>query len=202
MYEFTVLKNTSKIYYNGSAWESNRCGQFKILAKSNKAKINRNGTVCYPYYLCEFPDRTVIIAHYDSIKHGMVVNPYYPSVYGVGYIGIGDWKPTINRRKTKEYMIWSCMLQRCYSDSFQIRNPQYRKCSVDPRWFCFQTFCKDIMLLKNYRQWKENDGWEFDKDYKVFGNTIYSKFTCMFLLKTDNLTEMNQRKIQKKVVEK
>lgn len=128
----------------------------------------------------------------------MVVNPYHPSVYGIGYIGIEDWKPTVDRKMRKEYMLWTCMLQRCYSKNIQLRNLQYHKCSVDPIWFCFQTFCKDIMLLENYLQWKQNDGWELDKDYRVSGNTVYSSYTCMFLMKSDNLIEMNKRMIKKK----
>lgn len=54
------------------------------------------------------------------------------------------------------------------------------------------------MLLENYLQWKQNDGWELDKDYRVSGNTVYSRYTCMFLMKSDNLIEMNKRMIKKK----
>jgi hypothetical protein len=198
--QYNIIENTSKIYYNGSKWNSNGCGEFEIIGKTDRSRLNGKGSLFYPYCLCQFKDKTIIEADYGAIKAGRVKNPNYPTVYDIGYVGQGKWNPTINRQKTREYSIWSDMIQRCYSEKCQEKHPTYKGCVVDVRWHCFQTFCDDIQELENYKQWKEGvDNWELDKDTKIKGNKLYSKDTCAFILQTKNMNEMNQRTISNKL---
>lgn len=196
MEEYQQIENTSKVYFNGSIWDSNNCGKFTIIGRIDKYYLTNNGKKKYNFYLCQFEDGTKIVAEANAIRNGKVKNPNTPSVCGVGYMGQGQWKTTINYKNTKEYTIWARMLERCYSErtqEFKFPYISYKNCIVNQRWHCFQKFCEDIQELENYQQWKHGSGWELDKDIKVKGNKIYSKDTCMFVLEKDNINEMIQR---------
>jgi len=196
MQQYELRENDSKVYYNSSKWKSNNCGEFTVIGKLNKYDLV-NGRKKYRVYLCQFEDGTIVEAYFSAIHIGNVSNPNSPSVHDIGYIGEGQWKAstveTGKRKITKEYCAWSSMIQRCYSEKYQAKFPTYKECTVHERWHSFQNFCEDIQELENYQQWKDNDGWELDKDIKVTGNKVYSKNTCMFVLETVNTNEMNKR---------
>ena len=100
-------------------------------------------------------------------------------------------------KHTKEYILYRNIIKRCYDDSNKI----YKNVVVDERWLNFQNFCKDIQELENYNDWKNDNSkrnkWEIDKDILCEKLNIqpkkYSKDTCMFILKKDNMSEMNKR---------
>ncbi len=45
----------------------------------------------------------------------LLKNLYIPSVYGIGYIGQGIFKPSLNCKITKVYSVWADMLKRGYN---------------------------------------------------------------------------------------
>jgi hypothetical protein len=111
---------------------------------------------------------------YDQVVLGNVKNPYHPSVCGIGYIGQGEYKPSINGKNTKVYNMFSNMIERCYNEKIQEKYTTYKNCSVDKSWFNFQNFaewCKSSYV----------EGWHLDKDILVKGNKIYSPETCCFV---------------------
>ena len=116
---------------------------------------------------------------------------------GVGFMGQGKWKSKINGKATKEYSTWLHMMTRCYSERSHKENPTYSDVIVSERWHCFQNFCNDISKLKGYNDWKNNDGYELDKDIICELNNIipkiYSLETCMFIKKSENLSESTSR---------
>jgi hypothetical protein len=95
-------------------------------------------------------------------------------VYGVGFIGEGKFKSSLNGVRSKAHKTWTGMLERCYSEKCHARNPTYKECSVCDEWHNFQNFAK--WFFKNYIK-----GFELDKDIKVKGNKIYSPDTCIFV---------------------
>jgi hypothetical protein len=110
---------------------------------------------------------------YSHIKRGQVKNPFHPSVYGVGYIGVGIHRVSLNREHTEAYKTWRRMLMRCYSSTTQEKQPTYKGCTVDERWHNYQ----------NFAEWFENKyvkDWQLDKDILTKGNKIYSSETCCF----------------------
>lgn len=72
------------------------------------------------------------------------------------------------------YRTWRDMLERCYSKSYQERQPTYRGCSVVGEW----------LIFSNFRAWMRGQDWngkELDKDILEFGNKIYCPEKCAFV---------------------
>ena len=94
-------------------------------------------------------------------------------VYGVGINDL-DEPVKVNGKYFKFYVVWTSMLQRCYSEKYQTKKPTYRGCSVCDGW----------LLLSNFKVWFDvnyREGMALDKDILVKGNKIYSPDTCRFV---------------------
>ena len=91
-------------------------------------------------------------------------------------VGISDLPHPVrvNGKLLKSYGVWSAMLMRCYSASYQKNNPTYVGCSVDKDWQLFSNF--ERWFLANY-----TEGCALDKDILFPGNKIYSAETCVFV---------------------
>ena len=110
---------------------------------------------------------------YSNFKSGSIKNYFYPTICGVGYIGI-NLKDEI-LRKTKSYKVWVDMIKRCYGKRI---NQAYKDCLVCDEWLCYANFKKWFDL--NYYSingMKMN----LDKDIMVKGNKLYSPDTCIFV---------------------
>lgn len=106
-------------------------------------------------------------------------------------IGINDYEGTVSyvkngkRKKIKSYATWNSMVERCYSNKFQEKQPTYKGCEVSKEW----------LLYSNFKKWFDNNfpfelseeiRFEIDKDLMIKGNKIYSEKTCLFLPKKIN----------------
>lgn len=105
----------------------------------------------------------------DNIDRKMLI-----TVLGKEYIGIGEYKISVNGLQTKAYKAWHNMLKRCYSKSFLKTRPTYENCKVCDEWLCYQTFAK--WFYENYIE-----GYQLDKDILQKDNKIYSPETCCFV---------------------
>lgn len=110
-------------------------------------------------------------ASYVSAKEGSVKYPFHPSVYSVGYIGVGTYSYTLD---TKAHITWNNMLRRCYSLRYQELHPTYKGVTVCKEWHNFQSFAD--WFTDNYR-----DGWHLDKDLLSGDVKVYSPETCVFI---------------------
>lgn len=132
--------------------------------------------------------KKILIEHLDEHRHksyvqakdlhkGTIKNPYRPSVYGVGYIGCGRFKATINGKSSQKYQIWNGMLERAYSTRFAVNYPTYDGVTV----------CEEWHNLQNFAEWCDKQpnscekGFDLDKDLLVPGNKEYGPKTCSFL---------------------
>ena len=52
------------------------------------------------YCTCKI-ENYIFEANYDNVKRGKYKYPFFPSVYNVGYIGVGKYKTKINGKNTK-----------------------------------------------------------------------------------------------------
>jgi hypothetical protein len=111
---------------------------------------------------------------YKQIVKGQIKNPYHESVYNIGFIGDGNYKPSLKGVYYKYYIVWSSMLGRCYSKNKQKKHPTYKDVTVCDEWLNFQNFAK--WYEENYIE-----GFHIDKDILFKGNKIYSPETCCFV---------------------
>jgi hypothetical protein len=121
---------------------------------------------------------------YQNFKKRNIKCPYERSLYGVGYLGEGDYKVSENGKATRVYTTWRGMLERCYSEEYQKRQPTYKDCKVNEEWYNFQNFAK--WYESNYYE-VEGEIMCLDKDILVKHNKIYSSETCIFVPQTINI---------------
>ena len=141
-------------------------------------RTNKDVDVYFPEYDCIVKNQ-----QYGNFKNGKIKCPYERSVYGIGYIGEGDYRVSENGKPTRVYDTWKSMIQRCYDEKFHEKNPTYKNCSVTDEWYNFQNFAKWY-----YENYYEIDGekMNLDKDILHKGNKIYSPENCIFVPQTIN----------------
>jgi hypothetical protein len=133
----------------------------------------------YKDILVQFQDEYNGIVHttYKHFIDGSVKNPYYPSVYNIGMIGV-KYPSKINKKQTKEYEAWKGMLRRCYDKKKKEEQPSYKDVSCCDEWLLYENFYEWLHEQDNFDKWLNNDGWAIDKDILIKGNKIYSPDTC------------------------
>lgn len=131
---------------------------------------------------------------YQACELGEVINPFYKSVYNVGYIGLdtnGNRVKTTGKNK-KAYNTWYNMMYRCYCTEFHEKYPTYKNCIVCERWHCFARFLEDLPSIEGYNYWLKNNDVALDKDLK--GKNVYSLSTCCFVSRSVNSKERDERR--------
>ena len=156
----------------GKVCKSKSSGDFKIL------KYNGSKDVEIQFINTGFET----IATLGNIKNGKVKDLYLPSVYDVGIIGT-KYPSEVNRVKTKEYVLWQNMFQRCYSTTLKKRNPTYEGCEVSENFKYFEYFYEWCHKQIGFN----NEGWQLDKDLLIKGNKVYSEDFCVFIPSDINL---------------
>ena len=150
---------------------SNRIGEEYMSNDGTLIKIiDYNG--CYDV-LIEFQDehKYRMRVEYHNLKRGNVKNPYCKLLYGKGYIGVGPYEQTINRKATREYDMWRKMFDRCYSGKY----PAYNDCKVCEEWWNFQNFAK--WYTEHYYE-IPGQVMQIDKDWLCVGNRLYCPENC------------------------
>lgn len=113
----------------------------------------------------------------QHIRSGAVKDLMRPSIFGVGFIGVGSYEANKNGKSTAEYALWFNMMTRVYDSKYHARYPTYTKCRVVREWHNFQTFAAWCQKQKGFGR----SGWQLDKDILIEGNKIYSPATCCFV---------------------
>lgn len=111
-----------------------------------------------------------------NIKKGFVKNPMYPSVLGVGFTGVGEYRSKIDGKDDPAYIMWMSMMIRCYCKEFQKRDVSYIGCSVGSHWHNYQNFAQWYYGHDNC-----NEGYQLDKDLLVRGNKVYGPKNCSLI---------------------
>ncbi len=150
----------------GKVCKSSNSGDFKIV------KYNDVRSVEIRFLKTGF--ETVV--ELGNIRNGKVKDRYVPSVYSIGIVGI-KYPSAINGVKTKEYDLWTGMLERCYSDSFKKKYPTYEGCEASENFKYYEYFYEWCNKQIGFG----NKDWHLDKDLLIKGNKVYSENTCVFL---------------------
>lgn len=129
--------------------------------------------------IVEFQDeyKTEVHTSYREFVNGNVKNPYYPSVCGVGMVGV-KYKAAIGRNAIKEYEAWRGMIRRCFDKKTKEKGFAYKDVTCCKEWLNYENFYEWLHSQENFDKWYNDDGFDVDKDILVKGNKIYSPDTC------------------------
>lgn len=145
----------------------------------------------YEDVIVEFQDEHHYRLHttYTNFKRHQALNPYDKSVFGVGYLGEGNYSTGTSKKRSQEHRVWRCMLERCYSEKYKEDNKAYYGiATVCDEWKCFQKFA----------EWYNNNKYEvdgrlhLDKDILFPENKIYSPETCLLVPQRINMLFMTR----------
>lgn len=161
-----------------------RTGEIGFNTNGERMTIVRYGNV--KDIDIQFEDGTIVEhKQYDNFLRGKISNPYFPSAFGVGYMGIGEFKSKDeNGKPTKCYNAWHNMQKRCYYSKYQEKNTTYENCTVCKEWHNYQVYAK--WHNENYYE-IEGQTMALDKDILNKGNTVYSPETCVFVPQSINV---------------
>lgn len=171
----------NKLEFEGKIMQSKSYGDFKII------KYNSTNDVEIEFLSTGYKTS----AHLSNIKKGSVKDPYFPVIYGVGYIGEGKYTSRIDGIQLISYKRWKEMLSRCYNKS----NSSYKNYGAEGVYVC-----DEWHNYQNYAKWWEenctNDKQVVDKDILHKGNKCYSPENCCFV-PSDTNTLFTSRKHEK-----
>ena len=160
----------------GGIFTTNNCGEILITKYTSSINVE-----------VKFINTgSVLKTQAASIRKGNVKDNMHPTANNIGFLGLGEFPATIQRRNTKHYETWRAMFRRCYSINLQKKQPTYKGCTVCDEWRNFQVFAKwfdDRMF----------DGCQLDKDIKIKGNKIYSPSTCSVVTKAENTLAAHEK---------
>lgn len=114
----TMSKANERKYQVGTVHQSIAWGEYKVIGAVNLANIKIKFT------------KTGYTAMYSvtELERSDVKDKLYPSIHNRGYIGIGNFKATVNRKTTRHYQRWAYLI--C-SDK-----------QICDEWLNFQTFAR------------------------------------------------------------
>ena len=150
----------------GKVCKSKSSGDFKIVKYNDKTNVE------IQFLKTEYETTATL----GNIRNGKVKDPYVSSVYGVGMLGT-KYPSKVNGVKTKEYELWTSMLERCYSDIFKKKYPTYEGCEVSENFKYYEYFYEWCNKQIGFG----NKDWHLDKDLLIKGDKFYSENTCVFL---------------------
>ena len=169
-------------------YESNyrNYGKYIIIKEYNKIINNENRKVVD----CQFLETGYIkTIRKDSLKKNQhPTDNFKRTLNNIGYLGNYDKIKNFSDEEIKTLKkIWSRMIVRCYNGD----KSEYDNIFVHQDWHSFENFLNDVRYIPQYHLAKENNflNWELDKDY--YGSNGYSKNTCVFLTKKENLLYRN-----------
>ena len=154
----------------GKVCKSKLSGDFKVL------KYNDSRNVEIQFLNTGYE----MVARLDNIKSGKVKDRLSPSVYGVGVVGT-KYSISEGDVKTKEYVLWCSMLERCYSDTYKKKKPTYEDCEVSENFKSYEYFYEWCNKQIGFNNDGNGNPFQLDKDLLVKGNKVYSESTCVFL---------------------
>ena len=177
---------SKKIDRTGETSVSNVGCVMKIVEYNNREDI-----------IIQFEDKYKYRVHtsYKHFKNGQCKNPFFPSVFGHGYLGVDKEGnvPKMSELKdgkwciTWEYNKWQRMLQRCFDNKLKEKKPTYKDVTCCDRWLCFANFLEDFEILKQEYNWNVDEKLNLDKDILNKGNKIYSLENCVLVPNWINL---------------
>lgn len=165
-------------FKNGKLWNKfYRMGETNINSQGDRMKIV--GYETNMSIVVEFQDdyKSRVNSSYANFLSGNVINPYHPTICGVGIIG-NKYSCCKNKKTTKEYYTWTNMLLRCFDEKYKQQNTTYKDAICCESWLLYENFYEWLHQQDNFVEWYNGDRWAIDKDILIKGNKVYSPETC------------------------
>ncbi len=154
----------------GKVYKSLNSGDFKIL------KYNGSKNVEIQFLKTGYQTSVRL----GDIRNGNLKDPYSPSVYSIGIVGT-KYPISEGGVLTKEYILWTHMLQRCYSDSYKKKQPTYEGCEVGDNFKYYEYFYEWCNKQIGFGNEGDENPFHLDKDLLIKGNKVYSENTSVFI---------------------
>lgn len=165
----------------GEKYQSHSCNQFTVVGKVE-------GIQKYKIIFDEINGvKYETIAHYNLVVNGKIKNPYYPTIYGVAYLGNAT-----NKDNPAIYTRWKNMLKRVYDEKHGAYQTSKRNdVTICERWHCFENFLNDFVNLPGYIE--DFSKLQLDKDKRALPDRpkIYSPETCELISGEENKKLLN-----------
>lgn len=166
-----------KDMYSGTTYSTNKQGDIIVLNYINSLKV-----------LVMFKNTgTCVLATASRVRKGIVKDPNHRSMYGVGYIGEGNYNSRTMVNNVMIYTVWTNMIRRCYSKVYcGYKYYGGKGVTVAKEWHNYQSFASWCIKQSP----KDSD--QLDKD--IYGDsTEYSPEKCRFVSKIANLQESSSK---------
>jgi hypothetical protein len=153
----------------GDVFSSKNYGDYLVIKRTSKKDITIQFlNTGYVKTICS-----------ESVSKGSIKDPYCPSVYGVGYCGVGPYPLSYynngKKANTPAYEVWLGRMKSCYGESKS--SHLYVGATICKEWHNFQNFAKWF-----YEQVKlYGKGGSVDKDLLHLGNKHYSPETARYV---------------------
>ena len=116
----------------------------------------------------------------DLLRKGVVKNPYKPSVFGKGFMGVGKYRASsAPSRQSPAYKAWVGLIRRTYEPSYLSSGRNIYGSTVCEEWHNFQNFAEWFYNEPN----SDNPEFRLDKGMRVWGGRLYSPETCSYVPK-------------------
>ena len=166
--------------YYGKVFLSNSCGYYQITLANSTDRMRA----------VFLQTNTVLTVDARQVDTGSVVDPYFPTVCGVGYLGEYS---TLDKdgNTTKEYTAWRCMLERCYGNK---ELEAYKYCIVSEE-FHNASYFKDWY---NKQVGAHREDFHLDKDILSGDCKVYAEDTCVLVPQEVNsfFVKHNNKKVK------
>lgn len=161
-----ILEKREKVL--GKVFETNSCGKCVVI------EYNRKKDVLVKFY----EPHCIVKCCITNLERGGVFNPMYPTFYGKGFIGVGEY----NSHNKEPFKLWCSMLHRVFSEKALIKHPEYRDVIICKDWLNFQNFA-EWFYQQEFSTGKDESGrkYHLDKDVLSKIHKVYSPETCCFI---------------------
>ena len=173
----------AKIKYEGNLFETNNGGLVKVLSWNSSSDID----------VVFINTGYISKVKFGNLCQGTVKDHSIPSTYGVGIVG--ETVRSMSTERKYLYGVWVKMLERCYCEKAQFKNPTYKGCTVSDNFKNFSYFHDWCIKQIGFNQTDAN-GHQFslDKDILFKGNKVYSEDTCCFVPREINNLLLTSKK--------
>ena len=88
----------------------------------------------------------------------------------------------VDGKIVKEYNLWQSMLNRCFSEKLQTRQPTYKGCNVSDNFLHYSFFYDWCQKQVGFGKVDDKGRyWQLDKDLLFVDNKTYSEAACVFV---------------------